>query len=111
MKLFDDYEQMGLSLTQAENAVESGIYQVWTRLSTGKIKVFSTLRNWFTEYRLYRRNEDGKIVQDNDHLMDCTRYLVLSGLDVALAVPVQDDPDEWRNRQEEHQGRSRVGGY
>jgi len=112
LQLYDDYCGLGLNLTISENALEAGIYQVWTRLSTGKLKVFDGLLNWFREYRLYRRDEKGKVVAENDHLMDCTRYLLLSGLDVAEQVPAPEDPDEWRNRVHyHHEGRSRVGGY
>jgi phage terminase large subunit-like protein len=112
-RLFEDYLDLGLKIDLAENALEGGIYKVWTALSTGKIKVFSTLRNWLTEYRLYRRDEKGKVVKEGDHLMDCTRYIVLSGLNLASIAPEDDDPDAWREegRSEEHLGRSKVGGY
>ena len=30
---------------------------------------------------LHRRDEQGKVVKDYDHLMDAMRYLVMSGLD------------------------------
>ena len=56
-------------------------------LSTNRLKVFASLVNWFSEFRLYRRDENGKIVKDKDHLMDNTRYLVMSGLDRAIAKP------------------------
>lgn len=56
-------------------------------LSINKLKVFGSLVNWFAEFRLYRRDENGKRVKENDHLMDCTRYLVMSGLDRAIAKP------------------------
>jgi phage terminase large subunit-like protein len=82
-RLIDDYEALGLDLTPAENAVESGIHAVYERLSTGRLKVFSTLKSWLAEYRLYRRDEKGRIVKENDHLMDATRYLMMSGLDIA----------------------------
>jgi len=102
-----------LNIELADNALEGGIYRVWTALSTGRIKVFNTLRNWLTEYRLYRRDEKGKVVKDGDHLMDCTRYIVLSGLSLAGVAPEEEDPDAWREegRSEEHLGRSKVGGY
>lgn len=70
-QLFDLYQQLGLHITNAKNGVESGIYEVYQRLSTGRIKVFSTLVNFLNEYRLYRRDEKGKIIKENDHLMDC----------------------------------------
>lgn len=75
-KLIETYRAHGLTLTPAVNAVEAGIYTVWTKLSTGKLKVFKTLRNFKAEYMLYRRDENGKIVKEFDHLMDDVRYLV-----------------------------------
>lgn len=35
--------------------------------------------NWLREFRKYQRDERGKIVKANDHLMDATRYLMVSG--------------------------------
>jgi hypothetical protein len=87
-QLFISYRDLGLTLTPADNAVEAGIYAVWQRLSAGKLKVFSTLQNWLSEYRIYRRDEKGRIVKENDHLMDATRYLVMTGLDIAKVKPV-----------------------
>jgi hypothetical protein len=75
-----------LDITLANNAVESGLYTVWQTMSAGKLRVFANLRNWLNEFRLYRRDEKGKVVKDNDHLMDATRYLVVSGLSRA-AIP------------------------
>lgn len=88
-QLFVDYRNLGLNLLPAENTVESGIYQVWQRLSTGRLKVFKSLTNWLHEYRLYRRDEKGKIVKQNDHLMDATRYFIMTGLDHLKTEPVK----------------------
>lgn len=82
-QLLRQYQDLGLDLSDADNAVEAGIYAVWMRLSTGRLKVFDTLTSWLSEYRIYRRDENGKVVKKNDHAMDCTRYLVLSGLGLA----------------------------
>lgn len=89
-KLIDSYRGLGLKLTEASNAVESGIYAVWERLSAGRIKVFKTLQNFVAEYRLYRRDEKGHVVKSNDHLMDCLRYAVMSGLSLAAVEPIED---------------------
>lgn len=89
VRLWEMYRDLGLDLTAAKNSVETGIYNTWQRLSTGKLKVFKSLSNWITEYRIYRRDEKGKIVKENDHLMDATRYLILSGLDVSKVKPVE----------------------
>jgi len=112
-RLVDDYINLGLNLSLAENAVEAGIYRVWTGLSTGKLKVFSTLQNWLDEFRIYRRDEKGKIVKANDHLMDDTRYLYGSGMEIAHNKPVDLESDEYRRHEEYNydRGRSKVGGY
>jgi hypothetical protein len=87
--LLDVYRDIGLdNLTKARNAVEGGLLEVWTRMSTGRLKIFPNMVAWLSEFRLYRRNEKGDVVKENDHLMDATRYLVLSGLDVACQKPI-----------------------
>jgi phage terminase large subunit-like protein len=70
------YKQMGLKLFPANNEVEGGINNVWNMLSVGKIKVFKTLINFQKEYMLYRRDEKGKIIKHDDHLMDAWRYAI-----------------------------------
>lgn len=85
-KLLNLYRKEGLKLMRADNAVEAGIEAVYRRLSTGRLKVFRGLSEWFDEYALYRRNEKGKIVKEDDHLMDATKYAVLSGEKVARPV-------------------------
>ncbi len=87
-QLMYDYKSLGLDLVPADNSVESGLYNVYERLNSGRLKVFSTCRNWLAEFRLYRRDEKGRIVKENDHLMDATRYLVKSGVKRAIVEPV-----------------------
>ena len=85
--LMMEYEELGLELYPADNTVEAGIHKVWEWLSEGRIKIFSTCKNFFLEYRLYRRDEKGRIVKENDHLMDDLRYLMMTGLDYAITKP------------------------
>lgn len=92
-QLVNDYRDLGLMLQYADNAVEAGLYSVWNRLSTGRLKVFSSLSNWLTEFRLYRRDERGRVVKENDHEMDCTRYLE-SRLQLMKAKPVPKQSPE-----------------
>ncbi len=44
-RLMQNYLDLGLRLTPAVNAVEAGIFQVWMRLSTGRLKVFRYLED------------------------------------------------------------------
>jgi hypothetical protein len=90
-QLLKTYRDLGLKLSEADNAVEAGIYAVWQRLSGGRLKVFKTLQNWLSEYRLYRRDDKGHIVKMNDHLMDTTRYGIMSALTLAKPKPVPTD--------------------
>ena len=83
------YRELGLDVDLPDKAVEAGLQKVWERLSAGKLKVFASCGSWFEEYRLYRRDEKGKIVKVNDHLMDATKYLVVSGLQRARVQPVE----------------------
>lgn len=85
--LADMYNDLGLDLAYANNSREAGIYEMWQLLSSGRLKVFKSLANWRSEYRVYRRDEKGGIVKENDHLMDASRYLVMSGFDIAKIKP------------------------
>lgn len=82
-QLFEIYRELGLRVSPAQNGVESGIFEFYQRLSTGRIKVFRTCQNFISEYRLYRRDDKGRVVKENDHLMDCGRYFIVSGLAIA----------------------------
>jgi phage terminase large subunit-like protein len=86
-QLMQIYRDLGLDITPAVNAVEAGIYEVWQRMSSGRLKVFRSCQNWLNEFRLYRRDEKGHIVKGSDHLMDATRYDVMSGIARAKAKP------------------------
>lgn len=84
-----EYSNLGLNLKNADNDVEAGILAVFDRLTTGRLRVFKTLQNWFKEQAIYRRDEKGKIVKAYDHLCDCSRYLILSGTPIAICRPAK----------------------
>ena len=110
-RLVDDYTDHGLNITYALNAVESGLLAVWQRLSTGRLKVFSSLQSFLAEYRIYRRDENGKIVKENDHLMDDMRYLISTGLMVAMTAPPEDWQDYNQGYESQHNEPDSVTGY
>jgi len=56
--------------------VEPVVQEIDERMRTGRIKVFSTLAEWFREKRMYHR-DDGQIVKLHDDLMACTNYAVM----------------------------------
>jgi len=88
-RLIELYRGLGLKLESADNSVEAGIYEVWQRMASGRLKVFKSLQSWRAEFRLYRRDEHGKIVKEKDHLMDAMRYLVMSGMSLMKTKPVK----------------------
>lgn len=95
-KLSDEYRSLGLRLIEADNAVEAGIHALYQRMTSGGLKVFKCCPMWLSEFRLYHRDEKGKVVKERDHLMDATRYLVMTGMAHATTEPVNtDDEDDW----------------
>lgn len=92
-RLLEIYRGYGLDVQKADNAVEAGIYAVWQLMSSGKLKIFKSLSNWFNEFRTFQRDTNGRIVDDHKyHLMACTRYFVMSGRERMRAEPVQERP-------------------
>ena len=85
--LIQIYGRLGLKLDPAVNAVEAGITETWNLLVSGRLKVQEHLRNWRSEFRKYHRDEQGKIVKSGDHLMDATRYLIISGRSQMRVAP------------------------
>ncbi len=86
-KLIEEYRKRDLNLTFADNAVEAGILEVYQRLSSGRLKVFSTLTNFFDEYRFYIRDEKtGKIVKKNDHCLHPDTLVITD----KGSVPIRD---------------------
>lgn len=90
-QLIEEYRHAGLNLIPADNSVEAGIHAVWERLSTNRLRIFKTCQNLQAEYRLYRRDENGKIIKDFDHLMDCLRYLCMGIRATGVVQPVTRD--------------------
>lgn len=107
-KLIDEYRALGLSIFEADNAVEAGIHAVYQRMSRGGLKVFKTCRNLISEMRIYRRDEKGKVVKENDHACDALRYLIMTGMMQATLQPnAEDEAEDMMARHT----RSSVTGY
>lgn len=98
-RLIDSYRGRGLKLTNADKSVSTGLYECWDRLSTGRLKIFRSLTQTRREIKNYARDEKGRVIKINDHLMDAMRYLIMSGRPVAKAVPPKRDPYDGGNGQ------------
>ena len=55
------------------NSIETGIMAMLQAMENDRFRVFSTLSDWFEEFRMYHRKA-GKIVPVRDDLMSATRY-------------------------------------
>jgi phage terminase large subunit-like protein len=82
-QLASQYRDQGLKMIgqratfeDGTNGVEAGIAEMLDRMQTGRLKVFSTLNDWWEEFRMYHRKE-GLIVKVSDDLMAATRYAVM----------------------------------
>lgn len=75
-QLYMTYRKHGLKIYPASNSVETGIFNVWERLNSGRLKIFESCSMVLREMSLYHRDDNGKIVKTNDHLLDCLRYMI-----------------------------------
>jgi len=113
-RLLNQYLDLGLDIRMANNSIESGISLTWQLLSCGQLKVFKTCHNWFMEQSMYHYDEKGKVPdRQPDHLLDATRYVIMSGLVLARTDPgIEDDDDDngWFNTRGDA-GASEITGY
>jgi len=89
---FSNPPSIGQKEGQGGNGVEVGVLEILSRMETGRFKVFSHLKDWFDEWRMYHR-KDGEIVKLNDDLMDATRYAVQMRRH-AMTQPVRAKPQQ-----------------
>ena len=94
-RLIRMYRQLGLNLNAAEDLIDSGILEVWERMSSGQLKVFASLENYVEELRWYRRDERGQVVTEGAHLQNAARCLVASGISQMRTEPVPKARDSW----------------
>lgn len=110
--LLTTYEKLGLNISKANNGpgtVDPSILEVYQRLASGRLKIMSHLLNTLAELRVYRRDVNGRIVKENDHLMDALRYLIMSGLQIMEHPPEDEIEDVLRPNQ--RSGNSSITGY
>ncbi len=111
----DDYIATGLNMLGAHathptggNSVEAGVQQIMQLMQTGRFKVFSHLREWLDEFRMYHR-KDGQIVKERDDIMDATRYAVMM---LRFAEPRYDEMEAEDERYGSHShAEMGAGGY
>jgi hypothetical protein len=65
--------------------VEAGLMDMLSRMQTQRLKVFSHLEDWFTEFRMYHRKE-GRVVKEHDDILCATRYALMQ---LRSAIPLE----------------------
>ena len=68
-----------LKLTDADNSVEAGLQDCLNLFRTGKLKIFTSCPMILHEASRYARDDKGKVIKKDDHLLDAARYGVRSG--------------------------------
>lgn len=103
-RLCDLYQQQGLNMLSANatfedgsNGVEAGIFEMYERMRTGRLKVADHLSMWFEEYRMYHR-EKNKIVKLHDDILCATRYAMMM-MRYSLIKRLPENEDEQRYSQ------------
>ena len=86
-----------LGENKGSNSIEEGLMAILQSMEAGKFKVFSTLSDWFEEFRMYHR-KNNKVVPIRDDLMSATRYAFQSQrFAVAGKDPTWTKDLEYRN--------------
>lgn len=90
VRLLDEYRAVGMNIVLGKYAKELAVDKVLERIRTGRFKVFGTCRKFLDEWRMYCRDEHGKIKKGNDHLMNALEFVMLDGLPLAKSKTVSN---------------------
>lgn len=97
-RLLDDYTRAGLKLNKSRYAKELAVDTVLERIRTGRFKVFNTCRRFMDEWRGYSRDDKGKIMKGNDHIMNALEFVILDGLPMAKTQQETEMRYSYNNR-------------
>lgn len=107
-RIIDALLDLKLDVFTVHTSPEAAIPEVTRRLTSHRFKVFQSCPQWLAQYRAYRRNKDGDIVEESDGLMRAMDLIAMEG--IAIAGPdeasINEAKDDWAAG-----GRSSVTGY
>jgi phage terminase large subunit-like protein len=90
-KLVSLYKKAGMvKMTKAENDRQLGILTVLQRMRAGQLQIFKSLHKTQAEIQKYAYDDKGVPQKKDDHLMDAMRYLIMSGLKIAVPKSMKD---------------------
>jgi phage terminase large subunit-like protein len=81
-----------IRMKNAINSIAPGIAEVLTLLTSDRLKIFTSCVHTRQEFVLYQYNKRGEPHDYMNHIMDCLRYLVMSG--VKIAKSLEEDKKE-----------------
>ena len=61
---------------KAKHDKTTGLSLIKDVMLAGKLSISSSCPKWWWEADNYQRDDEGRIVKKNDHLLDCTRYFL-----------------------------------
>ena len=107
-RIVEQLLDQNLDIYTSEADVESAASEINARIATKQLKVAANLTNWLSQYRAYRRDAKGNIVEEGDGLMHATGLLLVSGLSISHVDQhvVESSMEEWGD-----QSRNPVTGY
>jgi hypothetical protein len=85
-RLIDDYARAGLKLNLGKYAKELAIDNILERIRTDRFKIHNSCKKTMQELRGYYRNDRGKIIKGNDHLMNALEFVMTGGLEMAISL-------------------------
>ena len=107
-RIIDALLDLNLEIFTTSVDPDAGAAEVMRRQSTKRFKVLDTCHQWLAQYRAYRRDKAGDIVEESDGLMRATDLLVVEAPKFAALddATVADAQREWAG-----ETRSEVTGY
>jgi phage terminase large subunit len=93
-RITDRLIDLSLDIFTVDGDTEAAVQEMQGRLSTARLKVFSSLTDWVHQYRAWRRDKDGKLIDDHDGLMRATGLLLLSGLYIATDDMTEEEAQQ-----------------
>lgn len=74
--------------TEADNSVEDGIDTINTKMERKEFHVSRKCSGWLGEVYDYRRDEQGRVEKENDHVSDAARYGIFSSVGKGVVLHV-----------------------
>lgn len=109
---FEQYRNLGLDLTNANNKVEEGIFTVTNMFTNKRLFIFNRCTSLLSELSLYVFDDQGGIKRNQkDHALDAMRYAIMSGIKRAIRRPVLEDRYMREFPTDDNNGRSSRTGY